>query len=737
MLLISSSSMAQWTFHFGTSTTPKGETLVVDSTSFIHNGRRVIPVMGEMHYARIPRSQWRDEILKMKAGGVTILSTYIFWIHHEEERDIYRWDGNRDLNAFLRLCRDLQMPVMLRIGPFCHGEVRNGGFPDWMYHTGAKMRSNDAIYLSEVTRWFRQMFSQIEGQLWKHGGSVIGIQLENEYPFEYSHLATLKRIAVQQGYDVPIYTRTGWPQPSTPSIYGEMLPLYGDYPASFWNRSLEEALDRHVASYVFRSFRGSTVIATEQLTGQTDENSRGELTYPFLTCELGGGMQASYHRRPYISPMDIYAMALVKVANGSNLPGYYMYHGGVNPDGKRTTMQENQRTYYVNNNDMPIRGYDFQAPLGEVGQPHGQFHLLRLLHAFLADYGDRMAAMPSMFPVTDKSQLAGGVRWAVRTNGHSGFIFVNNFTRRTNLPVHKELRLEGYGIPTARGAGFGQKRNAAVPFVIDVPANKAFIMPYNLCVSAGDTIRFSSYQPIYDSKDMMVMMKIDGVKDILELSLSSTRKPGWEKVQVYGDAGVIKRLKMDRLRAMKIGKKRLLVVSEEQARHLYRVSDGRLFVADGILMEDGDGIYNEQLVPGSKINVVQTAQAGADRQISIGVKKVAEEPDDSDFSAAAVWQIRLDSLQLKPENGRALLQITYKGDVARVYQDGYLLNDNFNNGQDFWVDLESVSAQKPLLLKILRQPKDAPVYTDMPEQVKAEPAATVKLVYMQKTKLTK
>ena len=70
----------------------------------------------------------------MKDGGVTIIATYVFWNHVEEQQGIFRWDGQRNLRQFLEVCKAEQMPVVLRIGPFCHGEVRCGGIPDWMYN---------------------------------------------------------------------------------------------------------------------------------------------------------------------------------------------------------------------------------------------------------------------------------------------------------------------------------------------------------------------------------------------------------------------------------------------------------------------------------------------------------------------------------------------------------------------------------------------------------------------------
>lgn len=78
-------SSAQNTFRFGTSATPEGKTLLVDSKGLILDGKHIIPVMGEIHYSRVPESEWRREIRKMKAGGINIISTYIFWIHHEPE----------------------------------------------------------------------------------------------------------------------------------------------------------------------------------------------------------------------------------------------------------------------------------------------------------------------------------------------------------------------------------------------------------------------------------------------------------------------------------------------------------------------------------------------------------------------------------------------------------------------------------------------------------------------------
>ena len=48
---------AQGTFRFGTSATPEGKTLLVDSKGLILDGKHIIPVMGEIHYSRVPESE--------------------------------------------------------------------------------------------------------------------------------------------------------------------------------------------------------------------------------------------------------------------------------------------------------------------------------------------------------------------------------------------------------------------------------------------------------------------------------------------------------------------------------------------------------------------------------------------------------------------------------------------------------------------------------------------------------
>jgi hypothetical protein len=297
---------------------PAGIVLSANRNSLLRDNRHWMPVMAEMQYTRVHQSQWRDSLLAMKAGGIDIVATYAFWIHHEEEEGVFDFTGQRDLRQFVQLCGEMGLDVQLRIGPWCHGEARNGGFPDWLLKkghlsiipkeaegveqqnvpsSGMALRSDDPAYLDTVRRLYTAIAQQVRGLLWKDGGPVIGVQLENEYSGPGEHLLTLKHIAREVGLDVPLYYITGWPKPQTPLPFGELLPLYGGYAEGFWDRTIEQMPGGYWEGFFFKPLRIDATIATDHF-GVRAENEHAEATrYPYVTCEIGGGMIPAYHRR--------------------------------------------------------------------------------------------------------------------------------------------------------------------------------------------------------------------------------------------------------------------------------------------------------------------------------------------------------------------------------------------------------------------------------------------------------
>ena len=115
------------------------------------------------------------------------------------------------------------------------------------------------------------------------------------------------------------------------------------------------------------------------------------------------------------------------------------------------------------------------------------------------------------------------------------------------------------------------------------------------------------------------------------------------------------------------------------------------------------------------------------RTITIGVNKAAEEPTDEDFEQAAVYTIDLPRDSSIFNFQSSILNISYRGDVARLYADGKLLDDNFNYGRPFQYALWRLPKDcHQLELRILPLQKDMPIY--FPREADTTPGEQVKQV---------
>jgi hypothetical protein len=103
-------------FKMGEPRRPDGALLTLDSQSLLLDGKRWMPVMGEFHYARCPENEWREELLKLKAGGIDTVATYVFWIHHEEIEGQFDWSGRRNLRQFIKLSGEVGLKAIVRCG---------------------------------------------------------------------------------------------------------------------------------------------------------------------------------------------------------------------------------------------------------------------------------------------------------------------------------------------------------------------------------------------------------------------------------------------------------------------------------------------------------------------------------------------------------------------------------------------------------------------------------------------
>lgn len=689
------------------------------------DGKPVIPVCGEFHYSRYPESEWETELAKMKMSGINIIATYIFWNHHEEIEGTFDWKGNLNLRKFTEMCARQGLYVILRIGPFCHGEVRNGGFPDWLFGRPFEVRSNDEGYIEYVRRLFGEIGRQAEGFMYRDGGPVIGIQLENELNAaaalweltakqgdEYmsggsggdegvEHMRILKQLAVAAGLIAPIYTSTGWGD--APLLEDEVLPLYGGYAYTPWSISADNPAQKPTNEYVFVSYHD-------------DESDSGEFRppypktkYPFACCEMGGGMQTWYLSRFQVEPESVLAMSLVKVAGGCNFVGYYMFHGGTNPVGK---------TGYLNESTTPRITYDFQAPLGEFGQFRSSNHLLRPFHYFLRQFGGRLAPMGTVLPVgaeSNRPEDAETLRYAIRTDGKSGFLFVNNYQDHVKMGSHEDVRFK---IAQSGGTlAFPQKTS------LTVRPNAAMMLPFHFDLD-GLNLAYATAQPVtaVESADsatyfFAVPAGVDGelafdtsssediVADGAELERGREgsaivivprdksawiriRRKGKREIRVYvmtaKEAGTLWEAEVSGMRRIFFSDSPLAV--KENALELYvngeEEFDFREFATDESLPPwrtewehckvsmEKEGLFRNYSIRLPKL------------QIPLEVKRMKDHKVVVSFEPA-----------LLHESDDILLNIDYTGNVGYAFSNGRLFHDHFYNGAPWEIGLKRFEAQ--------------------------------------------
>ncbi|WP_246083844.1 beta-galactosidase [Nonomuraea diastatica] len=706
-------------------------------------GKPWFPIMGEFHYARYPAAEWREELLKVRAGGVTVVATYVFWNLHEENRGSFDWSGDRDLRRFVTTCAELGLDVVIRIGPWGHGESRNGGFPDWVLDVDCTPRTDDLRYIELVRPLFKQIGAQLAGLTRRHEGPIVAVQVENELYDQPEHLVTLKGIAKAAGIDAALWTATGWGHAQLPP--DEVIPLFGGYPEAAWDTAHDGWPQQSRAHYFFGPGRDDDSIGADLRTTAAATSAEGHLArYPFATCELGGGMYTSYHRRPVVAARDIAALALVKLGSGSVWQGYYMYHGASQKIGALSTLQESHATGYPN--DCPVINYDFQAPLGEYGQFRDSYHHLRLQHLWLASDGPELATMTLAMPAgapedtTDRRTL----RWCVRSDGRSGFLFVNNHQPVETLPAHHDVQfavaLDG--------------RELVVPSEpVTVPSGAYFVWPLARPIG-GSLLLTATAQPmgVLDADepvhvfsqtadipvelvfDAATVTEVEGsaaVERTAGLLVATDLTPGCGCLLRVRDTsgGCAAVLVLDAASALTAARGRLwgadrLVLSgqptviEDDRLVVYgQGPDVRIFPVPNSATRT-DGVFGlvplpapVAHVPEVKVEAVRPAGPVRPPVVDFASGR-ASAPTAADFDQAAVYRVTIPEDAFTGEE-EVLLRLDWVGDVGRAYIGGQLVADQFWYGPVWEIGLRRFHQevlQHGLELRLLPLREGAPVF---------------------------
>ncbi|WP_114790761.1 beta-galactosidase [Niabella yanshanensis] len=700
-------------------TNPNGERIAVNNYYISINDTPIIPVTGEFHYSRYPHQYWDESIKKMKAGGITVIPTYVFWNLHEEEEGKFVWSGDKDLRGFIELCKKSNIYSIVRVGPFCHGEIRNGGLPDWLLGKPLNIRTNDSLYLSYVKKLYDEIGKQLKGLYYKDGGPVIGIQLENEYqhsaapwgltypgqPLDFTaserdrgvthegvavstannpyaalgndHMKVLKSLAEKAGMVTPLYTATGWGNAAI--VPNESIPVTAAYAYPFWTPKRD-----YSPFFLYKNMHANPDYAPVRYTPEN---------YPALPAELGSGISLTYLRRPVVVHQSFDAMINRCLGSGANGIGYYMYHSGSTPRGKHNFM--NDEAYGVNK-----ISYEYQGPIGEYGQVREGFHRLKLTHFFLRDFGDLLAPMTVALPANAaslKPENIHDLRYAIRFKGSSGFLFLNNFQDDTAMidQEHIQVKIKTAAgdvlIPASGGFNLASGENAIFPFNFDCNGTKLIYATAQLLMKGEDEMPY------------FVFFTPNGVKGAFSFEpgtiVESIKGAKVNRTSVTCTADICE------FAVIKDGKKtRVLVVDKERALKAYTIAvNGKksLLFSNAIVLQNennfellSDSANNFHIDIYPKTTAVLKAPAG-------NLKVIKENPT---FSS---WHITLPAFEPKlsfreissRKTAVALpqalpagindiyLQVNYKGDTGMDFVNGELVADNFYNGLPWQVGL--------------------------------------------------
>jgi len=585
----------------------KGDTIGVNSFYLERNGRPFIPVIGEFHFSRYPHQFWDEELKKMKAGGITVVATYVFWNMHEFKEAKFDWSGDLNVRLFTELCAKNGLDVLMRVGPFDHGEIRNGGLPDWLYGRPIDVRSNDPAYLFYVNRLYQKIGKQLNGLMFKDGGPIIGVQIENEYQhsaapwgFTYQdaprentvaqrdrtitqigvginqqgnefadvgrdHMKTLKQLAIKAGLIAPIYTATGWGYASI--IEKGSIPVMAGYAFPFWESSI-----RPSPFYLFKDIHQKP----DYLPVSYDVN-----LYPSLAAELGTGMCVTYSRRPRVPGESFLPMMVRTVGSGTNGLGFYMYHGGTTPSVGNY--------FFAEGFGLSNKSYDYQAPVGEFGNVSSGFYSLKLINYFLKSFGNDLAPLHTVLPATNDSLKANNnttLRYAVRTDGDKGFVFMHNYQDHVQMSDLKDLKIN---VATKSGEITFPRTGT-----FTLKAGSSAILPFNLNID-GVVVRMATVQPFckFTNKDKRynVLVSIDGIAPEILFAGKVKASGNGIKSIIHGGNTVVT-LPAGKICEMQVNGVSFLILPYDQALYAYLVGNdnAHLVLSKSLVLNDGQNM---------------------------------------------------------------------------------------------------------------------------------------------------
>ncbi|MCM3626636.1 beta-galactosidase [Paenibacillus glycanilyticus] len=363
----------------------KNTAVQYNSFSYNINGEQVFLNSAAIHYFRMPKEEWREVLVKAKLAGMNCVDTYFAWNVHEPEEGMWSFEGNNDCGAFLDLCHELGLWVIARPGPFICAEWDFGGFPYWLNtKKDMKFRTYDELYLTYVDRYMDRIIPIIRKREIGEGGSVILVQVENEYGYlandeiARDYMLHLRDAMLERGVTVPLITCVG----------GAEGTVEG---ANFWSGA-----DHHYKNLVEKQ-PDTPKIVTEFWTGWFEHWGASSATQK--TASL-------YEKR-----------MLESLRAGFTGISHYMFFGGTNFGGY------GGRTVGASDIFM-VTSYDYDAPLSEYGRVTDKYHTAKRLSYFVTAIGS--ALLNAVEGDAASAALPQGFSARVRERGNERIWFVES-----------------------------------------------------------------------------------------------------------------------------------------------------------------------------------------------------------------------------------------------------------------------------------------------------------------------
>ncbi len=349
--------------------------VAIGEVDFEIDGRPHRILAGALHYFRVHPDLWTDRIRSARLLGLNAIETYVPWNEHAPTPDTWVESGALDLGRFLDLVAAEGLHAIVRPGPYICAEWDNGGLPAWLFRDPeVGVRRREPRYMAAVETYLRRVYATVAPRQLDAGGSVILVQIENEYGAygaDHDYLADLVAITRDAGITVPLTTID---QPTDQMLADGSIPGLHKT-GSFGSRSTERM----------------ATLRAHQPTG------------PLMCMEFWDGWFDDWggHHHTTDAAASAHELDTILAAGGSvNL---YMLHGGTNFG---LTSGANDKGRYA----AITTSYDYDAPLDELGRPTAKFWAFREVIARYAPVPEMTAPDAAPAPVVEAPlHVVGGV----------------------------------------------------------------------------------------------------------------------------------------------------------------------------------------------------------------------------------------------------------------------------------------------------------------------------------------